>query len=138
MAEDQYVPQFCRIHWSWLWVLSAATGGIALMLLALYLSWWVRLRNGRGFAIYLYLATSVAFLVIWMLSHYIQPDRLKNVASIVLMVWWGIAFVLRKELNAHFGNEFEISAWYTALLSVFYLDYCLWAISDSPYPSRSL
>ncbi len=138
MTEDQYVPQFCRVHWSWVWILSAATGGIALLLLALYLSWWVKLRNGRGIALYLYIATSIALLGLWVASHAMRPDALESAMSAVLFAWWATGFVLRKELRTDFGDEFEISLWFTALLSIFYLDYCLWAISDAPIPNRSL
>lgn len=132
--EDQYVPQFSRLHWSWAWVLCCATGGLALPLLGIYFAWWVRLRKGRSLALYLYLACALVLLVLWPLSYYVSPSAIESISSGLTLAWWGTAFVLRAELRSIYGTEFEISPWLTAILSVFYLNYCLWAISDSPMP----
>lgn len=135
--ENQYVPQLCRLHWSWLAFMSAPTGGIAAQLFALYVSWWVRARRRRGVAVVLYAALSAAFLGLWATSYLVAPKITEDIATALILAWWATAFVLRYELREHFGQEFEISPWLTAFFSVFYLNYCLWAISDAPFPERS-
>jgi hypothetical protein len=138
MSEDQYVPQFCRFHWSWLWLICVATSGTAIPLLAVYLSWWIKTRKHRGIAFYFYLATTISLLALIPAEHFVPLETLETAFTTIVLIWWLTGFLLRKELREHFGQEFEISIWLTALFSVFYLNYCLWAISDAPVPERRI
>lgn len=138
MFEDRYVPRFCRLNWYWLGVLATGTAGAAVPLYGFYVGVWLKLRTGRSLAFYLYGALTLLTFAVWGASHVTSWRMLANVATILMLAIWSASFILRHELRSHYGPEFEISPWLTALFSVFYINYCLWAISDAPFPSRSL
>ena len=133
MFDDGHVPFISRVHWSWAYILSASTGGAFLLLLGLYLAWWSRKRRGRGVAVYLYALEVVTLCLVYVAAHTRVPANvLEGVITIVILAWIATSFVLRSELRLFYGKQFEINPLLTAMFSVLYLNYCLWAIGDAP------
>ena len=106
------------------------------MCVALYLSIWVRVKRKAGLAVYGY--TVVAVLTILellperLLSHSTPWEAIFTGGAVL---WIVTAFVLRHELQLYYagpdGSTLEISPLWTALFSVYYLNYCLWVVRDS-------
>jgi hypothetical protein len=131
MIDNGYVPFITRIHWSWTLLLTTLTAGLFPLFLALYLSWWVHRRRCAGISIYFYTAITILLLIanIPAIQH-INPDLLEGVVSAALVAWIAVGFLLRNELRSQYGKEFEINPLFTTIFSVYYLNYCLWAIGD--------
>jgi hypothetical protein len=131
MIDNGYVPFISRMHWSWTILLSALTAGLFPLHLALYLSWWVHRRRGAGISIYLYSAIAILLLIACIPSiEHINPRLLEEVVTAALVAWIAVGFLLRNELRSQYGKEFEINPLLTTIFSVYYLNYCLWAIGD--------
>lgn len=131
LFDKGYVPLISRLHWSWAFLLIAVTGGGFALLMAIYMALWVRRRRGRGFAWILY-ASVILVLLLTAIPHFdrLNPKFLTSLGEAALTVWIAAGFILRNELRKHYGKEFEISPYLTALFSVLYFDYCLWAIGE--------
>ena len=103
---------------------------------ALYLSIWVRLKRKRGISVYGYLIVAVLtileLLPTRLLSQSVPWEAIFTAGAIL---WVVTAFVLRYELQLYYstpeGSVLEISPLWTALFSVYYLNYCLWVVRDS-------
>jgi hypothetical protein len=131
MIESGYVPFISRIHWSWTLLLSAVTCGAFPLLLGLYFAWWIHERRHAGAAIYFYSAIALTILAASILPFgSIQPALVEGFVGAGVIVWVTAGFILRNELRVHYGREFEISLPLTAIFSVYYINYCLWAIGD--------
>ena len=134
MFDNEHVPFISRIHWSWAWVLSVATGGVFPLLLGLYFAWWVRRRLGRGIAVFIYSIEIVALCLLYVGAHLgLRANFVEDAASIVFVAWIATALVLRSELRQLYGKQFEMNPFLTILFTVLYLNYCLWAIGDAPF-----
>jgi hypothetical protein len=131
MIDDGYVPLISRIHCSWTLLLFVLTGGVFTLFLAVYLSWWIHKRRGAGISIYLYAATTMLMLLASVpFVRHLDQHLMDVVATLAFVAWIFTGFVLRSELRSHYGEEFEVNPLITAVYSVYYLNYCLWAIGD--------
>jgi len=102
--------------------------------MSLYFSWWTRSRSQRGIAIFLYgIETLTLLIVCFMPRSLISMNRAEDIITVILLLWIATALVLRHELRSLYGREFEINPFLTVIFSVFYLNYCLWAIGDAPH-----
>jgi hypothetical protein len=130
------VPAVSRITWFWALVFTFFTSGIFPLGLAIYLSWWVRKRRNSGLAFYGYLVvaalTIIELLPFAVLSH---SEPWEAVFTAGALLWIASAFALRRELILYYaspeGGKLEIGPLFTALFSVYYLNYCLWVVRDS-------
>jgi hypothetical protein len=136
MEEQKGVPGISRITWFWALVFTFFTSGVFAMGVALYLSIWVRLKRKAGLAVYGYLVVAVLtileLLPARLLSHSVPWEAIFTAGAVL---WIATAFVLRRELQLYYatpeGSTLEISPLWTALFSVYYLNYCLWVVRDS-------
>ncbi len=136
MDERKGVPAISRITWFWALVFTFFTSGIFAMGVALYLSIWVRLKRKRGISVYGYLIVAVLtileLLPTRLLSQSVPWEAIFTAGAIL---WVVTAFVLRYEIQLYYstpeGSVLEISPLWTALFSVYYLNYCLWVVRDS-------
>ena len=101
----------------------------------LYLSIWVRLRRKTGLALYGYLvvaALTILELPARMLSHSVSWETIFTAGAVL---WIIAAFVLRREFQLYYvrpdGSLPPISPLWTALFSVYYLNYWLWVLRDT-------
>jgi hypothetical protein len=129
MRDDGYVPFISRIHWSWTVFLTPFTAGVLPLLLVLYISLWVYQRRRSGIAVYVYGIITLLMLLVSLVSirlpHFGWVD---DTFTILIISWLASGLILRRELRLLYGKEFEINPLWTALFSVYYLNYCLWAI----------
>lgn len=136
MEERKGVPWISRITWFWALVFTLFTSGIFAMGVALYLSIWVRIRRKSGLAVYGYLVVAVLTILelvpAKLLSQSIHWEAIFTAGAVL---WIATAFVLRHELQLYYATSeeltLEISPLWTALFSVYYLNYCLWVVRDS-------
>lgn len=138
--ERRGVPAISRIAWFWTLLITLLTGGLFALGLGIYLSGWVRAKRKKGIALYGYLLLTIS-LALGLLPESIFPrgvqwDSLSTAASaFVLIVWVGSGLLLRRELRCYYespdGGNFEISRFWTIILSVYYINYCLWTVRDS-------
>jgi hypothetical protein len=137
-AVDQRkgVPAISQLTWLWALVFTCFTSGLFALGMALHISWWVRNRRKTGVAFYGYLALTLLLIVD------LIPDRMlgssvpwESIGTMGAFLWIANAFVLRRELMLYYaspeGGVLEINPWLTGLLSVHYLNYCLWVVRDS-------
>jgi len=104
--------------------------------MALYIAWWVRNRRKTGAAFYVYSTVMVLALIGFLPFKFLQQSGAwEYVDTVASLVWILNAFVLRQELRRFYkspsGGELEMSPFFTAIFSVFYLNYCLWVVRDS-------
>jgi hypothetical protein len=140
MYEQKGVPRISRITWFWALVFTFFTSGIFALGLALYLSFWVHARRKAGVALYGYLTLAVALtlglLPVWFFPHGVAWEAYSTAASVaVLTLWIGSGFVLRREFQLYYarpdGSLPPISQLWTAIFSVYYLNYWLWVLRDT-------
>lgn len=88
--------------------------------------------------IYLFFAAVIALGLLpdrfW--PNWVPWQDLSTVVSIgTVVLWIAASFILRRELMLYYaspeGGELEIKPLWTALFSVYYLNYCLWVVRDS-------
>lgn len=138
--ERKGVPEVSRITWFWALVITFFTSGAFALALGIYLSFWVRARRKTGFALYGYLILSTS-LVLGLLPPSSFPPSVRwetfsTFASVAICSFWvASGFLLRRELMLYYesaeGGSLEISAVWTGIFSVYYLNYCLWVVRDS-------
>lgn len=136
MEEQMGVPGINRITWFWALVFTFFTSGVFAMAVALYLSIWLRLRRKTGLAVYGYLIVAVLtileLLPARMLSHSVPLEAIFTAGAVL---WIITAFVLRREFQLYYarpdGSLPPISPLWTALFSVYYLNYWLWVLRDT-------
>jgi hypothetical protein len=140
MNERKGVPRLSQITWFWAVVFTLFSSGAFALVLAIYLSAWIRIKRKAGIAIYIYsiLAVSLPFDLIpdRFLPHGVALDYLSTVLSVAFGLLWILgAFLLRRELMLYYasreGGVLEMSPLWTALFTVYYLNYCLWVVRDS-------
>jgi hypothetical protein len=134
------VPAVSQLTWFWALVFTFFSSGLFALGMALHISRWVRQKRKAGLAFLMYLLLTLG------LALGLVPDRffpkffvwesLVSALSLAAVVLWiGGAFVLRRELMLYYaspvGSTLEISPWWTALFSIYYLNYCLWVVRDS-------
>jgi hypothetical protein len=130
------VPGISRLTWFWALVFTFFTSGAFALGVALYISIWIRRKRKTGFAIYGYLIVTALTVMELVpdkaLSSALPWDAIFTGGAVI---WLGSAFILRRELMLYYaspeGGVLEISPWFTALFSVYYLNYCLWVVRDS-------
>ncbi len=108
--------------------------------LALYLSFWAHVKRKVGVAIYGYGAIAIS-LALGLLPERLFPQAVlwgnySTAVSVAVGVLWIFSgFLLRRELQLYYatryGSTLEMSPLWTALFSVYYLNYCLWVVRDS-------
>ena len=131
LHDDGYVPFISRIHWSWMILLTMFSAGIFPLLLALYLSLWVYKRWNQGISVYIYGAITLLLLLTCIPPIYnLNPSLMETTISILVFGWLATGFVFRRELRSYYGKEFQINPILTAFFSIYYLNYCLWAIGN--------
>jgi len=136
VEEQKGVPGISRITWFWALVFTFFTSGVFAMGVALYLSIWVRLRRKAGLAVYGYLIVAVLTILelipARMLSHSVPWEAIFTAGAVL---WIVSAFVLRREFQLYYvrpdGSLPPISPLWTALFSVYYLNYWLWVLRDT-------
>jgi len=136
VSAQKGVPAIARIPWEWTLALSGFTGGLLLLAMPLYISWWVHDRRKTGFAVYAYGALTLVLLTAWIPNTSLPKGMPWDaIGAAVILLWWASAFVLRRELMLYYaspeGGVLEVSPWLTGLFSVYYLNYCLWVVRDS-------
>lgn len=136
MEEQKGVPPVSRITWFWALIFTFFTSGIFALAVALNLSWWVRNRRRSGVAFYGYLLVTLLWVPeVIFFSFFSKHGLGENLFTAGAVLWIIMAFVLRRELQLYYatpeGSKLEISPLWTALFSVYYLNYCLWVVRDS-------
>ncbi len=134
--EQKGVPGISRITWFWALVFTFFTSGIFALGLALYLSFWVYARRKKGLAFYAYLVVAASLLLGLVPIHLFPHAMPWEALSTAISVLWIVAgFVLRREFQVYYvrpdGSLPPISPLWTALFSVYYLNYWLWVLRDT-------
>lgn len=140
MDDQKGVPGISRITWFWALVFTFFTSGAFALGMGIFLSSWVRAKRKAGGAIYGYLILAVS-LTLGLLPTRIFLSGVRwetfsaPVSIAVCLLWIASGFLLRRELQLYYatpeGTTLEISPLWTALFSVYYLNYCLWVVRDS-------
>jgi hypothetical protein len=136
-VEDQKgVPPISRITWFWALIFTFFTSGLFALAIGLNLSWWVRSRRRSGVAFFAYLLVTLLWVPEAIFFSFFSKHGLgENLFTAGAFLWIIAAFVLRRELQLYYstpeGSTLEISPLWTALFSVYYLNYCLWVVRDS-------
>lgn len=137
--DDRGMPWTIRLGLGWTTLIALFSLGAAFLPLGVYLSYWVRTRNGHSVAFWCYLA--FLGIVILALLPITSPNLL--VQGIYTFIGWGgfalliiAPLTLRAELIALYRRswnvELEISLWLTIFFSSVYLNYTL---LDLPIPA---
>jgi hypothetical protein len=139
-VERKGVPAISRITWFWALVITFFSSGAFALGLGIYLSFWVRTKRKAGMALYGYLILTVS-LALGLLPTSFFPRGVRwetfstPVSIAVCLLWIACGFLLRHELMLYYkspeGGSLEMSPLWTALFSVYYLNYCLWVVRDS-------
>jgi hypothetical protein len=135
MNGEQAVPWISRITWFWAVILTAATSGIFALILATYLAWWFRRRRKGGLALYGYALVALLWVpdvLFW--RHFLTQNICSVLFTIGAVLWFPLAFQLRHEILDYYDKAYKvcipINRTLTLLLSVYYLNYCLWENRD--------
>lgn len=140
MDERKGVPRVSRITWFWALIFTFFTSGIFALGLALYLSFWLHARRKAGTALYGYSILAGSFLLgllpIYIFPHDVRWQEFSTAASVtVCLLWVSSGFLLRREFQLYYvrpdGSLPPISRLWTALFSVYYLNYWLWVLQDT-------
>ena len=138
--ERKGVPAISQLTWVWALVFTFFTSGLFALGMALHISYWVRSKRKTGVAFFLYLLFALIVALGFIPDRFIHQSALwggfSTVASFVIgILWFGGAFELRRELMLYYatpeGAVLEINPWWTAVFTVYYLNYCLWVVKDS-------
>jgi hypothetical protein len=136
LEDSKGAPWIARMPWFWAIPISIVTAGAFPLLIGVYLSAWVRSRRSTGFAVYGYgaVAMFVSLEILLEKAHF-QTTVLDGVSTAGAILWVTAGFMLRRDLQLYFarpdGDLPQMSVLWTALFSVFYLNYCVWAESDT-------
>jgi hypothetical protein len=111
-------------------LIAFCSGGLAPLLLALYLGVWLYRLSGQKLSFILYglitIFTILALVPFPRVHHYTYSD---NAGTTIALLWVVSGFVLRAELLSYykrtFGMHIELSWWKTLLFSTSYLNWCL-------------
>jgi MFS family permease len=129
--EDDYGrPWTASASLAWLTLLAALTCGIAVPLLGIYLSLWIR-RKGRSIWPLVFFSFPLASFVISFPLGSVLPHsfRLADLDGFVGLLWIAGAFSLRHEIRRYYkekeGWNIEISPFFTFFFSALYINYCL-------------
>jgi len=136
MAAQKGVPEISRITWFWALVFTFFTSGVFAMCVALYLSIWVHLRRKAGLAVYGYLVVAVLTVLELLPSRLLSASvPWESIFTAGAILWIISGFVLRREFQLYYarpdGSLPPISPLWTALFSVYYLNYWLWVLRDT-------
>jgi hypothetical protein len=136
MEDEKGTPWIARIPWLWAVPLSLITAGAFPLLIGIYLSVWVRDKRHAGLAIYGYgVIVVLAILEILLAGTYFHSAFWNGISNAGVILWVVDGFLLRRELQLQYarpdGSVPQMSVLWTALFSVFYLNYCVWAESDT-------
>ena len=136
MENGEELPWISRVPWQWTVVISLVTGGLYALFIGLYLSIWVRAKSNAGVAALTYLTISLLGILGFLSERWPSiPMPLEAISSVGTSLWIIAGFLLRRELRIYFrrpdGSMPEMSLLWTALFSVFYLNYCVWAEGDT-------
>lgn len=121
-----------RLPWSrhlslwWICLLVCASGNLLALPLGIYLGLWLRERHRSAVALVIFAAIGCCVLALCLE----EPGRLADFTiSAMVALWFLGAFLLRHEVMAVYqeaeGRKFDLSIPYTALFSVWYINYRL-------------
>jgi hypothetical protein len=135
MNDEKAVPWISRITWFWAVILTVATSGIFALVLAIYLAWWFHQRRTRSLALYGYALVALLWVpeaLFW--RHFTSGDLGGILFTVGAILWFPLAFQLRREIRNYYDEVYNvcipINGIMTLLLSVYYLNYCLWENRD--------
>lgn len=134
------VPGVSQLTWVWALVFTCFTSGLFAAGMALHISYWVRSKRNRGIAFFIYLLFAFAVALAFVPDRFFPQSAFWSGFStagslVIAALWLGGTFALRRELMKYYatpeGAVLEINPWWTALFTVYYLNYCLWVVRDS-------
>ena len=136
MEDSKGAPWVARLPWYWAVGISLVTAGVYPIIIGIYLSVWVRSKRRAGIAVFGYGTIMVlAIIEILATALNLKPPISEGIDTVGFTLWVVSSFVLRRELQLQFawpdGSLPEMSILWTALFSVFYLNYQVWSRSDT-------
>ena len=136
MTKQKGVPVISRLTWFWALIFTFFTSGFFALGLGLYLAFWVHAQRKTGFALYGYVVVAVA-LLLGLLPLHVFPHATpwEALSTAISVLWIVTAFVLRREFQLYYarpdGSLPPMSRLWTAVFSVYYLNYWLWVLRDT-------
>ena len=129
--EDEYGrPWTATTSLGWTTLIVVLTCGIAVPLLGIYLSLWIR-RKGQSILPLIYFSLPFAWFVVKFPLGRVLPHSFLawDLLDLIGLFWIAGAFSLRKQIQRYYrekeGWEIEIRPFLTFFFSAVYINYCL-------------
>jgi hypothetical protein len=130
LEDKEGRPWIASTNLGWVTLATVLTIGIAGMLLALYLSLWIRSKGRSVLPLIGFLFVASGSAVISVLGHFsLHGDLSSSISDLVAISWIAATFSLRHEIKRYYkeseGWDIEIGPFFTFFFSAIYINYCL-------------